>query len=380
MLREKFSKKGESMKVCTKCVMDKTDKDIIFNDQGVCNHCLEASILLPKYQRMSESTSGIESLIKKVKTGTGNYDCLIGLSGGIDSSYVALLAKKWGLRPLCLHFDNGWNSDISVKNIRNIIKYTGFDYETLVINWPEFKSLQRAYLRAGVIDIEALTDHAIFASMIKISKKENIRFILSGTNYVTEHGMPKNWSWHKLDLRNIKSINKKYGELKKLKTYPKTTTLKWLIMRKLGLGLEFLEPLNLIPFTREGAMQELKREFDWQYYGGKHHESVFTKFYQSHILPVKFNIDKRKVHFSALIRTGEMTREKAIKELLLPVYDEAELQRDFDFVAKKLGFTNDELSSILKDTPVSHKSFKTDQSYIAPLISLAKWLGIDSLK
>ena len=366
--------------VCSSCVMDQSDPDIVFDDLGVCNHCIDARALLPKYINSTPQNGKIESLISKIRRQKGNYDCLIGLSGGIDSSYVALLAKKWGLNPLCLHFDNGWNSDISVKNIRNIIKHTGFDYETLVINWPEFKSLQRAYLRAGVIDIEALTDHAIFASMMKISKKENIRFILSGTNYVTEHGMPENWSWHKLDLRNIKSINKKYGELKKLKTYPKTTTLKWLLMRKLGLRLEFLEPLNLIPFTREGAMQELKSEFDWEYYGGKHHESIFTKFYQSHILPVKFNIDKRKVHLSALIRTGEITRDQAIEELLLPAYDEAELVRDFDFVAKKLGFTNEELSSILKDTPVSHKSFKTDQSYIVPLIRLAKWFGVETLK
>ncbi len=368
------------MKICNECVMDETDKNIIFDDRGVCNHCLEASNLLPKYKERSRNTNEIESLISRIKKHKGQYNCLIGLSGGIDSSYVALLAKKWGLNPLCLHFDNGWNSDISVKNIRNIIKHTGFDYETVVIYWPEFKSLQRAYFHAGVVDIEALTDHAIFASMIKISKKENIKLILSGTNYVTEHGMPESWSWHKLDLRNIKSINKKYGEIKKLNSYPTTTTLKWLIMRKLGLGLEFAEPLNLIPFSKEKAMQELKDEFEWEYYGGKHHESVFTKFYQSYILPVKFNIDKRKVHLSAQIRNGEITRASALDELQMPVYNEVDLERDFEFVAKKLDFKIDELKTILQNKPVSHLDFATDRTFIEPLIKIAKFLGVTTFK
>ena len=326
--------------VCSKCVMDQSDPDIVFDDLGVCNHCNEAVTLLPKYMNLEPQNSEIKSLISKVKKQSGNYNCLIGLSGGIDSSYVALLAKKWNLNPLCLHFDNGWNSDIAVKNIRNIIKYTKFDYETVVINWPEFKSLQRAYLKAGVVDIEALTDHAIFASMMKISKQEKIKFILSGTNYVTEHGMPESWSWHKLDLRNIKAINKKYGDIKKLRSYPTTTTLKWLLMRKLGFGLEFLEPLNLIPYTKDHAMEELKKEFNWEYYGGKHYESVFTKFYQAHILPVKFQIDKRKVHLSALIRANQMDRKDAIKQLEEPLYKQDELVRDLKFVCKKLAVPN----------------------------------------
>ena len=250
------------MKACAECVMDETDSSIVFDNQGICNHCLEAKVLLPKYKNVHDNKAKLDVLIKKLKDQKGSYDCLIGLSGGIDSSYVALLAKRWGLNPLCLHFDNGWNGDIAVKNIRNIIKHTGFDYETIVINWPEFKSLQRAYLYAGVVDIEALTDHAIFASMIKISKQENIRYILSGTNYVTEHGMPESWSWHKLDLRNIKDINKKYGDIKKLRSYPRTTSLKWLLMRKFGLQLEFLEPLNLLPYIKESAMEELKKSLN----------------------------------------------------------------------------------------------------------------------
>lgn len=368
------------MKRCSKCVMDESDPDIVFDSKGTCNHCIEATRLLPKYRDLSRDKLAIDYLVKKIKSQKGRYDCLIGLSGGIDSSYIALLAKRWNLNPLCLHFDNGWNSDIAVKNIRKIIKHTGFDYESVVINWPEFKSLQRAYLKAGVIDVEALTDHAIFASMMKISKKEKIKLILSGTNYVTEHGMPESWSWHKLDLRNIKAVNKEYGDGKKLISYPTTTTIKWLFMRKFGVGLEFLEPLNLLPYSKEGAMRELKQEFEWEYYGGKHYESVFTKFYQAHILPHKFGVDKRKVHLSALIRTGEISRQDALEDLDETLYSDKDLKRDFDFVAKKLDFSPTELESILASKPRRHEHFKSDRYYIDPLINIAKRLGLSTLK
>jgi len=360
--------------------MDESDTDIEFDDLGVCNHCIEAERLLPKYMGLAAENSEVDSLIKKVRSQKGDYDCLIGLSGGIDSSYVALLAKKWGLNPLCLHFDNGWNSDISVRNIRNIIKHTGFEYDTIIIDWPEFKSLQRAYLKAGVVDVEALTDHAIFASMIKIAKQEKIKFILSGTNYVTEHGMPGSWSWHKLDFRNILGINKKFGEVRRLRSYPSTSTLRWLLMRKFGLFLEFLEPLNLIPYNKDIAMQELKDEFEWEYYGGKHYESVFTKFYQAHILPTKFNIDKRRVHLSALIRIGQIDRGQAMVELSAPLYSEVALQRDLDFVSKKLDFSPADLQLMLEKAPVPHNVFQSDRFYIDPLLKLAKFLGFSTFK
>lgn len=360
--------------------MDETDNSIVFDDEGICNHCIEAANLLPKYRHVSKHKDLIDTLLEKIKNKKGKYDCLIGLSGGIDSSYVALLAKRWNLNPLCLHFDNGWNSDTAVQNIRKIIKHTGFDYETVVINWPEFKSLQRAYLKAGVIDIEALTDHAIFASMMRIARKEKIKIILSGTNYVTEHGMPESWSWNKLDLRNIKAIHKKHGDGKKLINYPSTTTLKWLFMRKFALGLKFLEPLNLIPYSKNSAMKELKEEFEWEYYGGKHYESTFTKFYQAHILPTKFGVDKRKVHLSALVRMGEISRSDALVELSQPIYSEQDLKRDFDFVAKKLDFSSTTLQTILDSEPVSHKKFNSDKSYIDLLIRIAKFFGVSTLK
>ena len=262
-----------------------------------------------------------------------------------------------------------------MRNIRKIIDKTGWDYHTVVINWPEFKSLQRAYLKAGVVDIEVCTDHAIFAAMLNIAKKEGIKHVLSGTNFVTEHGMPMAWTWHKLDRINLRAINNKFGD-RRLREYPSITTLRWLIIRKLGLGLQFLEPLNNIAFNKERAVTELQDEFGWETYGGKHHESLFTKFYQNYILPAKFNVDKRKVHLSALIRSGQMLRSKAISELGKPIYEISELERDKRYVLKKLGFSISEFDELMRAEPVAHDFYPSDRFYIEPLLKVAKAFGV----
>ena len=366
------------MKTCTKCVMDESDTDIIFNRDGICNHCISASAVIDNFTFEANDFSDLNELFSSIETGRSKYDCVIGLSGGVDSSYVALLAHKAGLNPLCVHFDNGWNSVIAVRNIKNIVDKTGWDYQSFVINWPEFRSLQRAYLKAGVIDIEVCTDHAIFATMLAIAKKEKIKVVLSGTNFATEHGMPMSWTWHKLDRVNLKDINRCHGD-RKLREYPTISTFYWLIMRKFGYGLKFLEPLNSMQFDIKKAIAELKAEFGWEEYGGKHHESVFTKVYQTIILPQKFNVDKRKVHFSALIRTGQISRDEALGALREPFYNnEADLERDMHYVSKKLGFSNEEFSEIL-NAPIRHHSFyKTDRVFIEPLLKLARRLGFRS--
>ena len=288
------------MRVCNECVMDETDPNIEFDLNGVCNHCNQANVVKEGFVAPQQAKARLDAMMASIKRTSGRYDCLIGLSGGVDSSYVALLARKYDVNPLCLHFDNGWNSVTAVGNIRKIIDKTGWDYHTIVINWPEFKSIQRAYLKAKWVDIEVCTDHAIFASMLKIARSEGIKHVLSGTNFVTEHGMPMAWTWHKLDRINLRAINKRFGD-RRLREFPNTSTLKWLIVRKLGLGLKYLEPLNVIAFNKDRAISELQDEFGWESYGEKHHESIFTKFYQNYILPTKFNVDKRKVHLSALI-------------------------------------------------------------------------------
>ena len=359
--------------ICKHCLMDKTDPDIKFDTIGICNHCKDAEKKIHSYQfSSSESDVNLKNLAAKIKKRQrGEYDSILGLSGGVDSSYVAYLAKKMGLNPLCVHFDNGWNSDIAVKNIKNIIDVTGFDLYTYVIDWPEFRDLQRAFFKAGVVDIEMLTDHAIFASLFKIRSKHNITTVLSGTNYTTEHGMPKTWSWAKMDLRNIKSIQKKFGDMK-IKSFPTMNTFYWLVMRKFNFGGTFDEPLNVVNFRKNDAMVVLSKEFSWQYYGGKHYESVFTKFYQAYILPTKFGIDKRKMHLSGLIRNKELSREEALSELHKPLYDENELRRDKAFILKKLGFTESEFNRIMLKKPIPHDFYPTDQTYILPLIKCAK--------
>lgn len=364
-------------RVCTKCVMDTTDRNITFDAHGVCNHCAQASKVIDKFKHQDVTSSLLEAELSKCRGSGNKYDCLIGLSGGVDSSYVAKLAHQQGLNPLCVHFDNGWDSLISVKNIKKIIDKTGWDYETYVIHWPEFRSLQRAYFRAGVVDIEVCTDHAIFATMIRMARKEGIKFVLSGTNFATEHGMPSSWSWHKTDVVNLKDINKKFGQLP-LKNYPTLSTLQWLLVRQFGFGVQFLEPLNKITFERDAATAELQTYFNWESYGEKHHESVFTRFYQEYVLPRKFGINKRKVFFSASIRMGVASRDEALRLLEVESVTENEILKDKRYVLSKLGFGDEEFDMIMKDTPRSHASYKTDRWYIDRLLKAAKRLGVKS--
>lgn len=362
--------------VCVRCVMDTSDADIAFDQHGVCNHCHRADALMPKYTFTDgESDARMSALAEKVKNGRGRgkYDSIMGMSGGIDSSYVAFLAAKLGLNPLVVHFDNGWNSEIAVSNIKKIVQKLGFDLYTYVIDWEEFRDLQRAYFKASVIDIEMVSDHAIFASMFKIAKEQGIKFVLSGTNFRTEHTMPKSWYWRKQDLVNLKSIHKTYSD-RKLKTFPTLTTLRFQASKKLGLGQQYIELLNNINYSRNEAMDTLSREFDWTYYGGKHYESVFTKFYQAYVLPSKFGVDKRRAHFSDLIHNGEMTRSQAMAELEKPCYEEKELATDRAYVLKKLGFSAPEFEQIMRETPRHHSDFGTDQWLVDLMLKAKKLL------
>lgn len=353
---------SKHIKTCVKCLMDTTDPNITFNTEGVCNYCLEAEERLPKYRFSEEQVEeNIQNLLQQIKTHKkGKYDCLIGLSGGVDSSYVTHLAAKWKLNPLIVHFDNGWNSELAVSNISKILEKTGFDLQTYVIDWEEFRDLQRSFIKASVVDIEMLTDHAIRAAMYRMAKDNNIKIILSGNNYPTEHAMPSAWLWQKADLTNIKEIHKLYGE-KPLKTYPTMGLYKAFVYKLLN-KLIYLEPLNLINFRKLEAMKVLEDEYGWRYYGGKHYESLFTKFYQAHILPQKFNIDKRKTHLSALVRNNEISLEQARKELAKPLYTQEELSREKDFVLKKLGFKSEDFDRIMKEAPKKHDDYKSDAS------------------
>ena len=347
---------------CSITVMDNiADPNISFDDQGVCNYVHE-------YRKAEqegvfggeEGKNKLEAIVAEIKQkGKGKkYDCLIGVSGGVDSTYVAWLVKQHGLRPLAVHLDNGWNSELAVKNIENIISRLGIDLYTLVINWEEFRDIQLAYLKASVVDIEVVSDHAIFATMYKLAKEQNIGYIISGTNIVTEHIMPPTWLYHKMDFANLKDIHDKFGTVK-LKTYP-TFDFKKYVYYSAVLRLVPISILNYVPYNKHEVKEVIKRELGWKDYGGKHHESIFTKFYQAYILPEKFKIDKRKAHLSTLICSGQISKEEALEELKQPLYPEADLQNDIAYVLKKFGLTRKEFDQIMQLPVVRHDAFKSD--------------------
>ncbi len=352
--------------------MDTSDPDITFDANGVCNHCRRADRLLPTVQWTAErSAHALEAEARRIrKAGEGRpYDAVIGLSGGVDSSYTAYLARELGLRPLAVHFDNGWNSELAVENIQRIVEGCSFDLQTYVIDWREFRDLQRAFLLASVVDIELVTDHAIFAAIAKLARDNQIRVILSGTNHATEHGLPLAWVWNKRDWTNIRAIHKAYGTVA-LKSFPHTSTTRTRAMQLLGRSPETVELLNLVSYRRDDAAATLAREFGWRDYGGKHHESLFTKFYQGAILPRKFGIDKRRAHLSDLIRNGEITRGDALSIVAEPQYEPDEFRAESEYVRKKLGFTDGEWEAIMTAPPRRHDDFATERRLPAAISRL----------
>lgn len=348
-------------KICTRCVMDTTDPDIKFDENGLCNHCSNAIKGLNDIYFIAEEIkrSRLESIVDKIKKeGEGKkYDCIIGLSGGVDSSYLAYVAvKKLKLRPLAVHLDNGWNTELAVKNISNIVERLGIDLYTHVLDWNEFKELQLAFLKASVIDIELLTDHAIGETIYRINKKFKIGYFLSGYNCQSETVMPTKWLYpYKMDSLNIKDIYRKYGNKLQLKTFKFLTFYEFYTFGKNQMKL--IPILNNVDYLKENAIKVLKEELDWRDYGNKHEESFFTKFYQSYILPNKFNVDKRKAHLSSLICSNQITRNQALEELSLPILRDEE--NDINYFIKKLGLTLEEFHSIMEQPIREHWDFKS---------------------
>jgi N-acetyl sugar amidotransferase len=348
------------LQTCTKCVYDTTVGNITFDSEGICNYCRNYERLAKKYINIPQEvkTKELDLIVSKIKNlGKGKpYDCILGLSGGVDSSYLAWMAKDLGLRPLLVHFDNGWNSELAVKNIENIINILNYDLNTYVFNWEEFKDLQVAYLKAGVVDIEVPTDYLIFAVLNRLASKHNIKYILSGYNYATEFGMPKGWNIsNKFDHVNLKNIHDRFGKVK-LKNFPKFGRYQIYYYNKIR-GVETTALLNYITYVKADVKEFIIKELKWQDYGGKHHESIFTRFYQDYILPKKFGIDKRKAHWSALICSGQATRQEALEAISQEPYPlESQLQ-DREYVTKKLRITDDEFEQIMKSAPVPHEVY-----------------------
>jgi N-acetyl sugar amidotransferase len=358
--------------ICSRCIMDASVPDIYFDVDGICNYCKdhELKVFMTPFHR-GGAEEKLRQLVNKVKAKkSGVYDTIVGLSGGVDSSYVAYKAVKLGLRPLAVHFDNGWNSELAVRNIENIVKKLNLDLITFVIDWNEFRDIQRSFFKANVIDIEMVTDHAIFAAMFDIANKYKIRYILSGTNAATEAIMPPAWQHFKFDLLNLKAIHKRFGK-ERIRNYP-TLSVWQMAWNHYVRGAKSISLLNYLPYRKDKAMCTLTDELGWQYYGGKHYESVFTKFYQAYILPEKFGVDKRRIHLSDLIMNGEITRDEALVELRRPRYDPIQLEHDRDYICKKLGFTVNEFEEYMAKPAVSHYDFPSYAKFAQRLVAVHK--------
>lgn len=351
--------------ICTNCVMDTTDPKNDFDDQGFCRHCRNFyKNIIPNWHTDEKGWKQIQRIAEKIKReGVGKeFDCIMGLSGGVDSSYLAYIAKeKLGLRPLVFHVDAGWNSQMAVNNIEKLIDKLGLDLFTEVIDWEEMRDLQLAFFKAGVAHLDSPQDHVFFASMYNYAAKYKIKYILNGGNYSTECvDNPLEWHYHASDLSQLKDIHRRFGQ-HPLKTLPMANILTYKIYYRYVKGVTVVKPLNYVPYVKRGAIQLLKDRFGWQEYPEKHYESRFTKFYESYWQPKKFGIDKRKVKYSSLILTKQMTREDALKNLAEPAYDENIIAQEFEYIATKLGISVDELHMYLKAPNKSYSDYKNQK-------------------
>ncbi|MEM6898345.1 MAG: N-acetyl sugar amidotransferase [Pseudomonadota bacterium] len=362
-------------RMCSKLVMDTTDPDIKFDTDGVCNYWHEYQVFRSKLPTSDDRQKRLQQVLAAIRAAGKNkeYDCVLGISGGVDSSYMALLAKENGLRPLVAHVDNGWNSELAVDNIETILSALEYDLQTYVLEWDQFRDLQRSYFKASVIDLEVPTDNLIGGCLQRIAVKNGIKWILSGNNHATEWLMPSAWIHSKHDGVNLRNIHQTFGERKtgKLPVSDVWTGAYYNQIRR----LREAKLLNLVEYRKKEAKRRLIEELGWRDYGGKHYESVFTRFYQGYILPMKFNVDKRKAHLSSLILTGEITREQALEELQKPTYDYGAQMRDKEYVAKKLRFTTEAFDDVLSLDNVPHTKYGTDRLLRARYMKTLRALG-----
>jgi N-acetyl sugar amidotransferase len=343
--------------------MDTSDPNIVFDEEGKCNHCSSALELGKRtWFPDKKGEEMLKSIVEKIRYEERNneFDCIIGLSGGVDSSYLAWFAHKLGLRALVVHVDCGWNSELAVKNIENIVKKLNIELHTFVVNWEEIKSLQRSFFKASLPDQDIPQDHAIFSALYRFAVENNIKYAFNGYNFATESIMPDAWGHQAMDFRHIKSVHKHSGE-PKLKDYPHLTFFKRYIWYKFIKRMTVINPLNYIDYRKEDAIRVLNEELDWKYYGEKHYESRFTKFFQGYYLPVKFGFDKRRAHLSSLIISGQITRENALEKLSKCSYSESEIESDLEYVAKKLDWTPEEFRNIINLPPAAHEDFASDK-------------------
>jgi len=361
--------------------MDTTDSNIVFDDEGVCDHCNTFyKDIKPNWHTDDKGAAAIEATVAKIKEeGKGkDFDCIMGMSGGIDSSYLLYLAvKKLGLRPLVFHVDAGWNSQEAVNNIERMVDQLGLDLYTEVIDWEEMKDLQLAYFKAGVSNTDTPQDHSFFATMYKFANDHKVKYILTGGNYSTECVRnPLEWMYYQSDSIQLKDIYKQFGS-GKLKNFPITNIIWHKVYLPYVKGIKLIRPLDFMEYNKEAATQFLVDEFGYQRYPQKHFESRFTKFYEAYWLTEKFGYDTRKVQYSSLILTGQMTREEALEQLKSPAYNPETIKDEFEYIATKLGISVEELQGYMDAPNRKNSDFKSQESMYSIGAKVMRMIGLE---
>jgi len=361
-------------RICTRCIMDTTDESISFDDNGICNHCRSYEAIENSMPPVSERKEHLQRLADEIKkAGKGKrYDCIIGMSGGVDSSYLAYLASSRGLRPLAVHVDAGWNSELAVNNIENVVKALDIDLFTYVVDWKEMQDLQAAFLRSGVANQDIPQDHAFVAGVYRTASKHGIKYVLSGGNNATEGILPESWGYNALDLRHLKAIHRRFGS-RRLARYPTINFFQYYIYYPYIRGIRSARLLDYIDYIKADAMELLTNELGWRYYGGKHFESRYTKFFQAYYLPKRFGYDKRRAHLSSLIVSRQLDRATALEEMDKPSYTAEELRAEQAFIIKKLGLSDDEYESIRMEPKRTYRDYPSS-AFLFELKDRAKGL------
>lgn len=362
---------------CTRTLMDTTDPDIRFNTDGTCHWVNEYERLRAGGWDPAGNPAALEAIVDQIRRDGKNkkYDCILGLSGGLDSSYLATIAHQAGLRPLIFHTDTGWNTEIAVNNIESVAHRYGFTLHTHVIDWNEMADVQRAFLRAGVPNQDIPQDHAIFAAFYSYAVRQGINWVLSGSNYATESVLPGGWGYDARDAYHLKRIHARFGE-RPLGNFPCMGNLRFGVEFRLLRGMKVTKLLNLVPYQRQAAMDRLARDTGWRYYGAKHFESRWTRFFQAYWLPTFFGYDKRLAHYSSLILTGEMTKAAALAEMERNYYPEDLRQEDIDLIARKLKLRPEERTLLTAPTVHSHHAYPNQQRLTRFLIAARNRLGV----